>query len=109
VGNGRLPTKVNGSRNLALGSIGPMDFGDKNMNQPEHDIVRIGISGARIMSVSHQRIDYIDMAGHEQFIDLPVGSMPEDLSARLTSPESFRPFVTSRRNLVSPRRCFFPA
>jgi hypothetical protein len=40
------------------------------MNHPQREIVRIGASGARIVAVTRQRIDYIDMAGQEQFIDL---------------------------------------
>jgi hypothetical protein len=40
------------------------------MNHPQREIVRIGVSGARIVAVARQRIDYIDMAGQEQFIDL---------------------------------------
>ena len=37
---------------------------------PEHETIRIGVSGARIVAVTRKRIDYIDMAGKEQFIDL---------------------------------------
>jgi hypothetical protein len=40
------------------------------MNHRQREIVRIGISGARIVAVTRQRIDYIDMAGQKQFIDL---------------------------------------
>jgi hypothetical protein len=41
-----------------------------NMNDRQREIVQIGVSGARIVAVTHQRIDYIDIAGQEQFIDL---------------------------------------
>jgi hypothetical protein len=40
------------------------------VTQPEHEIVRIGISGARILGISRERIDYIDAAGQELFLDL---------------------------------------
>ena len=40
------------------------------MNDPEREIVRIGVSEARIVGVTRERIDYIDEAGQEQFIDL---------------------------------------
>jgi hypothetical protein len=40
------------------------------MNQPQREIVLIGVSGARIAAVTRRRIDYIDMAGQEQFVDL---------------------------------------
>jgi hypothetical protein len=40
------------------------------MNRPQREVVRVGASGARIVAVTRQRIDYIDMAGQEQFIDL---------------------------------------
>src|SRR5262245_20904353 len=46
------------------------DFGGMNMKDRQPEIVQIGVSGARIVAVTHQRIDYIDMAGQEQFIDL---------------------------------------
>ncbi len=37
-------------------------------NKPE--VIRVGASGARIVRVSQKRIEYVDMAGQEQFIDL---------------------------------------
>jgi hypothetical protein len=40
------------------------------MNHPHREIVWIGVSPARIVAVTRQRIDYIDMAGQEQVIDL---------------------------------------
>ena len=40
------------------------------MNHPHRETVRIGVSPARIVAVTCQRIDYIDMAGQGQFIDL---------------------------------------
>jgi hypothetical protein len=40
------------------------------MNHRQRAIVRIGVSGARIVAVTRQRIDYIDMEGQEQSIDL---------------------------------------
>src|SRR5262245_8204046 len=45
-------------------------FGGTDMSPPQHEIVRMGASGARIVAVTRQRIDYLDMAGREQFIDL---------------------------------------
>jgi hypothetical protein len=40
------------------------------MGRPAREVVQIGISGARIVTVSRQRVDYIDMAGQAQFVDL---------------------------------------
>ncbi len=40
------------------------------MTQPEHGTVAIGVSGARIVDVSQERIDYIDEAGQTHSIDL---------------------------------------
>lgn len=40
------------------------------MNNPQTEVVRVGDSGARIVSVTRERIDYIDMAGDSRFIDL---------------------------------------
>jgi hypothetical protein len=40
------------------------------MSDPSPEIVRIGVSGARILSITHERLDYIDEAGQEQCIDL---------------------------------------
>jgi len=34
------------------------------------EVIRIGASGARIVSVTPKRIEYIDLAGQAQFIDL---------------------------------------
>ena len=34
------------------------------------EVIRVGAFGARIISVASQRLDYIDMAGQEQSIDL---------------------------------------
>ena len=40
------------------------------MGDPACEIVSIGVSGARIVGVTRERIDYIDAAGEERFIDL---------------------------------------
>jgi hypothetical protein len=40
------------------------------MGDPTCEIVSIGVSGARIVGVTRERIDYIDAAGAELFIDL---------------------------------------
>jgi hypothetical protein len=40
------------------------------MNDPRVEIIRIGVSGARILGVSHERVDYTDEAGFKQSIDL---------------------------------------
>jgi hypothetical protein len=40
------------------------------MNPPAPEVVRIGIAGAHISSVSRQRIEYVDEAGQERFVDL---------------------------------------
>src|SRR6266576_3408393 len=37
-------------------------------NKPES--IRVGASGARIVRISQKRIEYVDMGGQEQFIDL---------------------------------------
>ena len=40
------------------------------MNQTAGELIRVGTSGARIVRVTQKRIEYIDMAGQDQFIDL---------------------------------------
>jgi hypothetical protein len=40
------------------------------MDRPKGEVVRIGVSGARIVAVTRERIDYIDMAGEQRFVDL---------------------------------------
>jgi hypothetical protein len=40
------------------------------MGDPTCEMVSIGASGARIVGVTRKRIDYIDAAGEERFIDL---------------------------------------
>ena len=40
------------------------------MHDPNPEIVRIGVSGARILEVARERIYYVDEAGKEQSIDL---------------------------------------
>jgi hypothetical protein len=40
------------------------------MDIPQGEVVRIGESGARIVAVTRERIEYIDMAGQERFVDL---------------------------------------
>jgi hypothetical protein len=40
------------------------------MIQPHGEVVRIASSTARITRVTRQRVDYVDMAGQVQFIDL---------------------------------------
>jgi hypothetical protein len=40
------------------------------MNHPQREIVRIGASAGRIVTVTPRRIHYIDVAGQEQVIDL---------------------------------------
>jgi hypothetical protein len=44
-------------------------FGNMS-HEPEPEVHRIGPSGARIVRVTHQRIEYTDAAGRRQFIDL---------------------------------------
>lgn len=40
------------------------------MSHPQRETVRIGASGARIVAVTDQRIDYIDLEGRDLFIEL---------------------------------------
>lgn len=40
------------------------------MNQPAPEIVRIGMASADVTSVSQRRVEYLDEAGQERFIDL---------------------------------------
>ena len=40
------------------------------MNQMVPEIVRIGVSNARITCVTPQRVEYVDEAGQECFVDL---------------------------------------
>ena len=40
------------------------------MNQHAPEIVRIGIAGAHVKSVSPEQVDYVDEAGKERFVDL---------------------------------------
>jgi hypothetical protein len=40
------------------------------MGDPTCEIVSIGVSGARIVGATRERIDYIDAAGEKRFIDL---------------------------------------
>ncbi len=40
------------------------------MGDSSYESVSIGVSGARIVGVTRERIDYIDAAGDERFIDL---------------------------------------
>lgn len=40
------------------------------MSPTTPEVVRVGASGARILSVTKERVGYIDMAGQEQSIDL---------------------------------------
>ena len=40
------------------------------MDRPQGEVVRIGLSGARIVAVTPERIEYIDMGGEERFVDL---------------------------------------
>jgi hypothetical protein len=40
------------------------------MDHPNREVVQVGASGARIVAVTHQRIDYFDMAGQARSIDL---------------------------------------
>jgi hypothetical protein len=42
------------------------------MGDATSEVVSIGVSNARIVGVSRERIDYIDAAGEERFIDLHV-------------------------------------
>jgi hypothetical protein len=57
-----------GSLNRIL--IREMALEKTHMNQTAGEVVRIGASGARIVRVTQERIEYIDMAGPDQFIDL---------------------------------------
>ena len=40
------------------------------MDHTTPEVVRVGAPGVRIACITSQRIDYIDMGGHEQSIDL---------------------------------------
>jgi len=40
------------------------------MNHAAGEVIRVGTSGARIVRVTQKHIEYIDMAGQGQFIDL---------------------------------------
>lgn len=40
------------------------------MAQPTSEVIRVGTAAARIVSVTQERIEYIDMAGQGQVIDL---------------------------------------
>ena len=40
------------------------------MNDPRVEVIRIGVSGARILGVSHEQVEYIDESGLKQSIDL---------------------------------------
>jgi hypothetical protein len=42
----------------------------KLMGDPTSEVVSVGVSSARIVGVSRERIGYIDSAGDERFIDL---------------------------------------
>ena len=64
--------------------------------KPERETIRIGVSGARIVAVTRQRIDYIDMAGKEQFIDL------EESARRLRTVTGSQEFVGLRAVLEDP-------
>jgi hypothetical protein len=41
------------------------------MSQTAHEVVRVGARGARIVRVTRERVEYVDTAGREQFVDLP--------------------------------------
>jgi hypothetical protein len=45
-------------------------MGETGMDHPHREVVQVGVSGARIVAVTHQRIDYIDMAGQARSVDL---------------------------------------
>ena len=40
------------------------------MDRLTPEVTRIGVSGARIVRVTHEIIEYIDQTGREQFVDL---------------------------------------
>jgi hypothetical protein len=40
------------------------------MSDTPREVVRVGSCGARIVRVGRQRIDYVDAAGQERFVDL---------------------------------------
>ena len=40
------------------------------MDQTTREVIRVGVSGARIVSVTHEIVEYIDMTGQTQSIDL---------------------------------------
>jgi hypothetical protein len=44
--------------------------GGAQVNQMVPEIVRIGVSNARITCVTPQRVEYVDEAGQECFVDL---------------------------------------
>ena len=45
-------------------------FEGLDMESSKHEIVKIGVSGTRILGVTRQRIDYIDVAGLKKSLDL---------------------------------------
>ena len=45
-------------------------MGEAHMDQRVPEVIRVEVSGARIVQVTRKRIEYIDMAGREQFVDL---------------------------------------
>jgi hypothetical protein len=47
-----------------------MQSGEVNVNQMMPEIVRIGVANARIKCVTPQRVEYLDEAGRECFVDL---------------------------------------
>ena len=64
------------------------------MSRPEPETIRVGVSGARIVAVTSQRVDYIDMAGQEQFIDLE--ECAREVGAVVRRPKPRVPFISRR-------------
>src|SRR5713101_803180 len=47
-----------------------MASGETHMSQTMPEVVQVGTPGVRIARITQKRIDYVDMAGQAQFIDL---------------------------------------
>jgi hypothetical protein len=43
-------------------------FGEASMSH--HEVIRVGVLGARIVAVTRERVEYVDMEGQERVIDL---------------------------------------
>jgi hypothetical protein len=47
-----------------------MGMGETSMSQTAPEVIRVGTSGARIVRVTRELIEYIDTTGQERFVDL---------------------------------------